>query len=311
MLKRNKNPRLINTYSGLSKLYASEDKAKLKKYQEFAKETHLYDPQFFLGTVKGRKVNFFTAMFGNKKGKIIIDIKRLMNCTEALIYSLHLVQYQVYNAKDIQTGERLTQTTMCLTPDFDLVYEFIDDYLIKWINHDYLDGNKKVFDMIESGEYKNECQRINSEAVKAVPLIWCKGHECKDLFTKLGFGHKGYIYGEMKPYKKAALTKNDKAIMMVFMKRGKEDLEKFTKEVEEKGLSTAFKEWYKGKKFIDSNIAFIMINSKIGLRSKAFKRFAAKIDGANFDRVVAEYAKDKRSNNSGTKGAGTRSTVTV
>ena len=311
MLKRNKNPRLINTYSGLSKLYACEDKAKLKKFQDFAKTRHLYDPQFFLGTVKGKKINFFTAMFGNKKGKINIDIKRLMNCTEALIYSLHLIQYQVHNAKDIETGERLVPIALCLEPDFDLVYEFIKDHLTKWINHDYLEGNKKVFELLESGDYEAMCVEFHNKALKEIPLIWCKGKECQELFAKLGFGDKGYIYGQMKEYKTKPLTKNEQTIMLLFMKRGKEDLQKFIKDVEEKGLSTAFKEWYKGKKFIDSNVAFIMINSKIGLRSKAFKRFAAKIDGANFDRVIAGYAKDKRSNNSGTKGIGTRSTATV
>ena len=125
-------------------------------------------------------------------------------------------------------------------------------------------------------------------------VLWRNGKACKQLFESLGYGDKGYIYGERKEYKKSALTRKEQEIMKYFMKRGDKDLELFMKDADDNGFDTAFKEWFNQKKFMPLNIAMLMLNKNIGLRSKAWKRFAAKLPSVHFDKMIEKYAQDKR-----------------
>lgn len=294
MQETSKSYSLVNTYSGLVN-YFTKDKPELKeKFSEFADKTHLYDPQFYLPN----KVNLFTAVLGNKYGNNIkFDKIRLLNLCEALTLSIYITQLQVHYAKDLQTGEFLLPRGTCLIPDDILVKKFLHNKLLKYLTAEYLPNTK----LIPADELNAKIDNIISRTKKYSHMIWSSGEKCKAKFVELGYGN-GYIYGQRKEYKKHILTKKDIAILKYFVKRGESDIKQFTKEAEEKGLSETFKEWYRGKKFMNIDITAKLLDKGIGLRSKAFKRFSAKLEGANFDRIVNEFAEDKRKKNKGTIG---------
>lgn len=288
-MKRNKQPKLINTYSGLAKLFANENVEQIKKFHDFAVHAHLYDPQFYLP----KNFKLLEEMF--KKGKdVVVDANKLQNLGDALIWSIYLVQCQVRNARDIETGERLVAEGACLYPDDDLVEDFVDDHLMQYVTSEFI-GEKLNRKLIDSkADIWNHFRKTMKTAQKESVIIWRDGNKCKQLFAELGYGDKGYIYGERKEYKKSVLTKKEQEIMKYFMKRGDEDLATFIKEAEVNGLETTFKNWYSSKKFLDSNIVMLMLNKNIGLRSKAWKRFAANLPSVHFDKMVEKYAQDKR-----------------
>lgn len=287
--RNNENPKLINTYSGLAKLYANENIEQIKKFHDFAVHVHLYDPQFYLP----KNFKLLEEMF--KKGKdVVVDIDKLQNLGDALIWSIYLVQCQIHYARDIDTGERLVAEGACLYPDNDLVENFIEDHLMQYVNTEFLGAklNNKIIDSV--GEIWNHFRTTMATAQAKSKVLWRNGIECKKLFTDLGYGDKGYIYGERKEYKKSVLTKKDQEIMKYFMKRGDKDLELFMKDADDNGFETAFKNWFGQKKFMAADIVMLILNKNIGLRSKAWKRFAAKMPSVHFDKMIEKYAQDKR-----------------
>lgn len=281
--------KLINTYSGLAKLAAYGDVEQIKKFHDFAVHAHLYDPQFYLP----KNFKLLEEMF--KKGKdVVVDADKLQNLGDALIWSIYLVQCQIHYARDIETGELLTPPAKFTCPDNDLVEDFIEDHLMKYVNTEFLGTklNNKVIDSVS--EIWNHFRTTMATAQAKSKVLWRNGIECKKLFTDLGYGDKGYIYGERKEYKKSTLTKKEQEIMKYFMKRGDKDLELFMKDTDDNGFETTFKKWFSQKKFMATDIVMLILNKNIGLRSKAWKRFAAKLPSVHFDKMIEKYAQDKR-----------------
>ncbi len=290
----------MNTYSGLAKFYSQGNPDMLAKFKAFAQHEHLYDPHFYLG----KNVDFLTAMFGGKN--VVVTIERLRNVCKALVYSIYIVQQQIRNARDITTGLFILDPAACLMPDDDLVIDFVNDHLLYSVNRDNLphisvrksktnklnDANDATLKYVGDGWVYKDLAIMMENAKIESRTIWRNGQACKELFEKLQCGNKGYIYGAYKK-RNIVITENEKKIVKCFLKKD-QDMKLFLNDCEEKGFKTAFNTWGKEKKFAATLI--IMTRLTPILRSKAFKRFAAKV-GIDFGKLISKYAPDKRKGN--------------
>lgn len=279
---------LVNTYSGLSKYYSGKDIEKLKAFQEFAKTRHLYDPHFFLS----KRVNFYQLMC-NPMNKVT-DI-RIEEVVTGLVYSIHLVNWQIRSSKLLPEGA-------CLQPDVDEIEDFVYEVFSKKIlasdlqtsllhkNH-YLSRGKVNIDAIN-----RYIKKINDTAFQWAALNWKNASVCQQLFDGLKMGKRGYVYGQRKTYKTKVITNKELEILRKFFRRGKTDEELFIKECETSDLKTTFNKWGKEKRFMQADIVMRLLGQE--LRSKSFKRFSKKV-GVDFDKFLDKYAPDKRKGNGG------------
>ena len=277
---------IINTYSGLAKHFAAGDAKKLESFRKFALSRHLYDPHFYMPST----VNFYQLSCNPKKK---VSDERIKEVIEGIVCSIYLAQTQVYQAVD-KNNVRILKRDECLPPEKIEIYSFVYNKFLKKII---------VKDLFKNSAFKNGDELDLKSLSKAVFAVcepaqdfilinWKNNQALSKKFEELKLGRYSHIYGTRKPTKVKAITKNEIEFVKKFLKRESEDLKLFLEECEEKGLKETFNKWGKEKRFI-SNSEILAIRLKGKLRSKAFKRFAARV-GTNFTKFIEKYQPDRR-----------------